>query len=103
VAKLKEPYNVRFHVLIQIIYQKEKVFSFNNMNVIMLMKADREEIINLANIMYKHLIKELNRWFKARAEILEGKVKANPKKDIYNFVPMIEVVMEEWFPKHMLP
>lgn len=73
------------------------------MNVIMLMKVDHEEIINLANIMYKHLIKELNKWSKVHAKILEGKVKANPKKDIYNFVPTIEVVMEKWFPNHMLP
>jgi hypothetical protein len=28
VAKLKKPYNVRFHAIIQIIYQRERVFFF---------------------------------------------------------------------------
>jgi hypothetical protein len=64
------------------------------MNVITLMKADLGEIIKLANIMYKHSIKELNILSKIHAKILEGKVKATLKEDIYNFVPMIEVVME---------
>ncbi len=60
------------------------------MNVSTSMKVDRGKIIKLANIMYKHFIKELNRWSKAHAKILKGKVKVNPKNDIYNFVPKLK-------------
>jgi hypothetical protein len=53
---------------------------FRNKNVTMLMKTNCGKIIDWVNIMYKHLIKELDRWSKAHAIILKIKVKANPKK-----------------------
>ncbi len=66
---------------------------FCNKNVIMLMNADCGKIVNWVNITYKHLVKELNRWSKAHAKILEGKAKENPKKDICNSFFVIDVLM----------
>jgi hypothetical protein len=39
VAKMKDPYNVKFLALIHIICQRERVCYFNNKNAIMLMQA----------------------------------------------------------------
>jgi hypothetical protein len=59
----------------------------------MLMKADCGNIIDWINIMYKHLINELDRWSKVHAKILERKVETNPKKDICNSLFVIDVLM----------
>ncbi len=66
---------------------------FRNKNVTMLMKADCGKIIDWVNIMYKHLIKELDRWSKVHAIILKRKVKANLKENICNFLLMVDVLM----------
>jgi hypothetical protein len=57
------------------------------------MKANCGKIIDWVNITYKHLIKELDRWSKAHAIILEGKVKTNSKNDICNSLLVNDVLM----------
>jgi len=40
------PYDIKFLVFIQMIYQKDKVCYFNNKNVISMMKINRGEMVN---------------------------------------------------------
>jgi len=65
VVKMKTPYDIRFFALIWIIYQRKRIYYFCNRNTITIMKVDKGEHVNLVEIMFMHLVKELDGWIKS--------------------------------------
>lgn len=59
VENMKMRYDIKFLVLIQVIYWKDKVCYFSNKNEISMMKINRGETVNQVEIMFKTLFKEL--------------------------------------------
>ncbi len=58
------PYFVKYIAIISIIYQRDKVQYFNNKNVITLMKAEKGQKVDWAQIIFNSLCNELHRWYK---------------------------------------
>jgi hypothetical protein len=56
-----------------------------------MIKENKEEPMDWGKIMFKNLIKELDRWMKALAKMLEGNNKMDAK-DMCNFSLVIEVL-----------
>jgi hypothetical protein len=48
VSKMKSPYDIWFPIIIQMIYKKDKVCYFNNINIIYFMKANNGVLVNWA-------------------------------------------------------
>jgi len=97
VGKMKMSYDIIFLVLIQVIYQRDKICYSNNKNVISMMKVDTRKPINWAKVMFKNLIKELGIGSKAHAKMIKRKGKLDAKKDMCNFALLIKVLMQHWF------
>jgi hypothetical protein len=97
VGKMKMSYDIIFLVLIQVIYQRDKICYFDNKNVISMTKVDTRELVNWAKVMFKNLIKELDIWSKTHAKMIERKSKLDAKKDMCNFALPIKVLMQHWF------
>lgn len=57
-----------------------------------MIKANKGEPMDWGKIMFKNLIKEVDRWMKALAKMLEGNNKMDAK-DMCNFSLVIEVLM----------
>lgn len=98
VGNMKMPYDIKILVFIQMIYQKDKVCYFNNKNAISMMKINRGEMVNQAEIMFKTLFKKLGILTKAQAKMIERKGKLDAKKDMCNFKLVIEILMQHLFP-----
>ncbi len=64
VKKMRSKYVNRIVAILPIIYQKDKVQYFRNKFATMTFKADYEEFINQATIMYFQLVKKLIKWEK---------------------------------------
>lgn len=43
------------------------------------MKVDKGEQVNLVEVMFMHLVKELDRWIKSQVKMLEGENKVGAK------------------------
>jgi len=65
VVKMKTPYDIRFLALVLIIYQIKIIYYFQNRNTITIMKVDKGKQVYLVEIMFMHLVKELDRWIKS--------------------------------------
>jgi hypothetical protein len=78
-----------------VIYDREKVYYFNNINTISIMKANNRDHINWAKTMYKHLVKVLDKWTKSQAKMLEGKGKMGVKH-MCHFALVTEVFIQRW-------
>jgi len=81
-----------------IIYYKDKVQYFSNKFAMMISKADHGEYVDWATIMYSQLVKELIRWVKCQKNMIERIANRKPKKDVYHFVIILEVMFQKWFP-----
>jgi hypothetical protein len=58
----------------------------------MISKANHGKSINWAIIMYFQLVKELIRWEKFQKNMIEGIAKIKPKKDVFHYVIVLEVL-----------
>ncbi len=61
---LGPPYFVKYLAIIYVIYQREKVQYFNNKSVVSLMKIEKGQKIDQAQIIFNNLCNELERWYK---------------------------------------
>jgi len=62
------PYIVKYHVIIFVIYHRDKVTYFNNKNAITLMQIEKGKKVDWAQIIYNSLCSELDRWYKYAKE-----------------------------------
>lgn len=82
VSKMKEPHNVCFLTLIQIVYQKYKVYYFSNINVISIVTTNQGKPVDWLDTVYKQLHSKLTRWRTSQTRMLRGIMKVDAKKDI---------------------
>jgi hypothetical protein len=53
VDKMKNPYDILFPALVQIIYHRDKLWHFSNKSVISIMMAIKGKYVHCPNIMFK--------------------------------------------------
>jgi hypothetical protein len=61
--------NVRYHAIILVIYQKEKVNYMSNKNALTFMKVEDEIEVDWAQIIFNNLCNELDRWTKMQEKM----------------------------------
>jgi hypothetical protein len=98
VKKMRSEYANIIIAILPIIYQKDKVQSFNNKFAMMISRVDHGESNNWAAIMYSQLVKELIKWEKCQKNMIEGTSKREPKKDVCHSAIALEVLFQKWFP-----
>ncbi len=70
VKSLGIPYFVIYPTIICVIYQRGKVQYFNNKNVITLVRIEKGQNVDWAQIIFNSLCSELDRWYKHSNDIL---------------------------------
>jgi hypothetical protein len=58
------PYLVKYLIIIFVIYQRQKAQYFNNKNVITLVRVEKGEKVDCAQIIFNSLCSELDQWYK---------------------------------------
>lgn len=99
VSNMKPHYDVRFLVLIQMFYQRDKVCYFSNMNVISMMMVDKGKSIDQVDTMFRHLHRKLVKWITFQTKMLKSIVKIDVKKDVFHSTLVIEMLMQYFFSK----
>jgi hypothetical protein len=94
---MKLPYDICLHALIQVIYQRDKIYYFNNKNVISITTIVQGKTIDWANILFKQLQRELTRWTTAQTKVMMGIIKVDPKKDVCHSTLVIEILIQHLF------
>ncbi len=87
----KKPRSVKYSTIISIIYQKEKVNYFSNKNVITLVRTEKGQKVNWAQIIFNSLCSQLDRWYKY---VKENK---GDKKDNCQFALVLAKVFQYLF------
>jgi hypothetical protein len=62
------PYSVRYPAIISIIYQREKVQYFRNKTAITLVRVEKGQHVDWAQIIFNSLCSEFDRWYKCVKE-----------------------------------
>ncbi len=85
------PYFVKYLTIIFVIYQREKVQQFNNINIITLVKAKKGQKVDWAQIIFNSLCSELDRWYKYVRET------KGDKKDTYQSTLVLAKIFQYLF------
>jgi hypothetical protein len=79
VNMMKPPYDIHFPTLIQIIYQRDKTYYFNNKNVISIMTIMQGKVVDWADTLFKQLQKELIRWTTSHTKVMMRTIKLHQR------------------------
>ncbi len=71
---MKEPYDICLPALIQVIYQKDKVYYFSNRNAIFVMTDVKGNVVDQVDTLFKQLQKELMRWTTSHTKMMMPKL-----------------------------
>ncbi len=88
--KMKEPYDILFPTLIQVIYQRD--------NAISIMTNVKGKAIDWENTLFKQMQRELMKWTTSQTKMMMGIVEVDLKKDICHSTLVIEILKQHFFP-----
>jgi hypothetical protein len=94
---MKEEYHTRFVIIIQIIYQRERLVYFNNHIAIILNLANKRKKINWCSIMLTQMSIVLTQWTEHQKQIVVGLVTYDKKATTCYFRKIIKVCLYTGF------
>jgi len=100
---MKEEFHARFAIILQILYQREKLAYFSNWITITFDLTNKGQHVNWCFIVLTQLLLELTRWTKCQKKATINLVSSKTKIDNCYSRPILNILFRKWFPLSNMP